>query len=507
MSGVTVYSLSGPEVTERGPAYMGPQWRELFRHTLKEADRLGLGVSTMLCSGWNAGGPWIKPEHACKRHVSAERVIRGPQHFKGPLPQPPADRRFYRDVAVQAFRVASAKARPVISASSSHHNYPIEDAADGDMTTFWVSNGEGFHKGPAKDRPEWVQLDLGEKQTVKRLTIIPRPGYGPRDAQLQVSDDGTSFKTVKTLALDKNQPMEVALPETPVRIVRLSITSTWDPRMPTVQIIEFAVEGAERAAAAVAPADVVDLTAQFGRDGTLDWDVPAGQWIVVRTGYTISGSMTTWSSPTGVGLEADPLDAAAMDLQFAHAGEPLAADAGKLVGKVFRSVQIDSWEIFPPPNWSNCFLDAFKKYRGYDPRPYLPALAGRVVGSAEVTGRFLYDYRNTIGDCVADHYFGRLGQLAAAKGLIQQSEAGGPVPGTLPAMDCLKNLGRCDIPMGEFWQDGSWVEANQNVNGKQTASAAHLYGKRIAAAEAFTSFVHWVNSPAALKPTADRAVL
>ena len=159
----------------------------------------------------------------------------------------------------------------------------------------------------------------------------------------------------------------------------------------------------------------------------------------------------------------------------------------------------------PAPNWSNGFLDEFKKYRGYDPRPYLPALAGRVVGSAEVTGRFLYDYRNTIGDCVADHYFGRLGQLAAAKGLIQQSEAGGPVPGTLPAMDCLKNLGRCDIPMGEFWQDGSWVEANQNKNGKQTASAAHLYGKRIAAAEAFTSFVHWVDSPATLKPTADRA--
>ena len=49
------------------------------------------------------------------------------------------------------------------------------------------------------------------------------------------------------------------------------------------------------------------------------------------------------------------------------------------------------------------------------------------------------------------------------------------------------------------------AETGQIVNGKQTASAAHLYGKRLAAAEAFTSFLQWMDSPASLKPTADRA--
>ena len=66
IGGVTVYSLSGPGVDTRlrGPDYMSPGWCELFQHTVREAKRLGLGVSTMLCSGWDAGGPWITPEQA-----------------------------------------------------------------------------------------------------------------------------------------------------------------------------------------------------------------------------------------------------------------------------------------------------------------------------------------------------------------------------------------------------------------------------------------------------------
>ena len=83
IAGVTVYSLSGPGVPGKGPNYMSPEWRELWKHTLKEADRLNLGVSTMLCSGWNAGGPWIKPEQACKRHRERRGHPRRAAAFQG----------------------------------------------------------------------------------------------------------------------------------------------------------------------------------------------------------------------------------------------------------------------------------------------------------------------------------------------------------------------------------------------------------------------------------------
>jgi hypothetical protein len=410
VGGVTVYSLSGPGV--EAIDYMSPPWRELFKHTVSEANRLGLGVSTMLCSGWNAGGPWIKPEQACKQYTHSELTLTGPQAFSGQLPQPPSDQRFYRDVAVFAFRV--------------NHN---SAAAKGDPAQ-------------QKAREELLAWKSG------------RASYGK---------SGT----------------------TPIREICEA------PQRP--------LPGDNRGLIDVA----IDVTSST-HDGKLDWDVPEGNWTVVRFGYTLTGKMTTWSSPSGQGLEADPFDAQSMDVQFANIASPLLREVGSLGGKVFGSVQIDSWES-GLPNWTSTFLDQFRKYRGYDARPYLPGLVGWTIGTPEITDRFLYDYRKTLGDSIADNYFDRLSQLAQREGIIQQSEAGGVCYPVVMSMDALKNLGRCTIPMAEFWQSGDWQEKGQNTNGKQTASAAHLYGKGIVAAEAFSSFLHWKDSPATLKPTADRA--
>ena len=88
MGGVTVYSISGPGVPGKGPNYMSPEWRSLFKHTVKEAARLGLGVSAMLCSGWNAGGPWIKPEQAMRHLASSETRVTGPVRFARQLAVP-----------------------------------------------------------------------------------------------------------------------------------------------------------------------------------------------------------------------------------------------------------------------------------------------------------------------------------------------------------------------------------------------------------------------------------
>jgi hypothetical protein len=358
MGGVTVYSISGPGVPGKGPNYMSPEWRDLWKHTLKEAERLELGVSAMLCSGWNAGGPWVKPEQACKQRVDSALILEGPQHFKGSLALPAGDPRFYQDASIQAFPVKVLLPVPVITASSSH---------------------------------------------------------------------------AELLAL-KNLSNSVG-GQAPTREINEAVCSPLPPEEPGT---------------AIDPASVIDLSARCDAKGVLDWDVPAGKWKILRTGFTLTGAMTTWCSPTGMGFESDPLDAAAMDFQFANVAGPLVEDAGSLAGKVFRSVQIDSWEI-NHPNWTAGFLDGFRKFRGYDPNPYLPALAGEIVGSAALSDRFLYDYRKTVGDLVAENYFGRMGTLAEAKGILQQSEAGGVCSPKSMAMDCLKNLGRCAVPMGEFF--------------------------------------------------------
>lgn len=50
-------------------------------------------------------------------------------------------------------------------------------------------------------------------------------------------------------------------------------------------------------------------------------------------------------------------------------------------------------------------IDVFKERYGYDPVPYLPVLNGVVVGSPDLSDRFLWDLRRL----VADPCFLRLG--------------------------------------------------------------------------------------------------
>jgi len=91
--------------TPKGPvAFMGPEWRELFKHVVAEASRLGLEVNMNDDAGWNgSGGPWIKPEQSMQKVVWSETALEGPQHFDGKLPWPQTVAGFYRDIGVWAF--------------------------------------------------------------------------------------------------------------------------------------------------------------------------------------------------------------------------------------------------------------------------------------------------------------------------------------------------------------------------------------------------------------------
>jgi hypothetical protein len=59
-----IYGVFGEEETFIN--YLSPEWMELFLYTLKEAERLGLGIDMATGTGWPFGGPWVKSEDACK---------------------------------------------------------------------------------------------------------------------------------------------------------------------------------------------------------------------------------------------------------------------------------------------------------------------------------------------------------------------------------------------------------------------------------------------------------
>ncbi|MEI7901458.1 MAG: glycosyl hydrolase [bacterium] len=202
------------------------------------------------------------------------------------------------------------------------------------------------------------------------------------------------------------------------------------------------------------------------------------------------------------------MSAAAMDAHFAETGAKLIADAGPLAGKALQYFHIDSWEL-GQPTWTPLMREEFQKRRGYDPLPWLPAVLGQTVDNATETRRFLHDYRRTAADLVAANYYGRLRELTMKGGLRGiHPESGGPFFGHW--IDALQCAGINDIPMGEFWKRNSEPDGpvihQHNPSLKQAASAAHIYGKPVCQAEAFTSFGDdWADDPWSMKDIGDAA--
>jgi hypothetical protein len=246
------------------------------------------------------------------------------------------------------------------------------------------------------------------------------------------------------------------------------------------------------------PSTVIDLTSRMTPDGTLPWDVPDGHWVVVRLGYSLTGAKNRPAGEAGLGYEVDKLNRTHVEAYYRAYTDPFAAALGPLWGTRLKYLLLDSWEA-GGQNWTEDILAEFRVRRGYDPWPFLPALTGRVVGSAATADRFLWDFRRTLADLVADHFYGALDAAADRDGLSTYAEASG-VSLEFPE-DSLLNKSKVDIPMGEFWVRDPHPRLMYYQDVRGAASAAHAYGKPIVAAEAFTGGGY--ESPFTLKKTAD----
>ena len=250
--------------------------------------------------------------------------------------------------------------------------------------------------------------------------------------------------------------------------------------------------------------DVTDISKYVDAEGRIQWDVPNdGRYSILRFGHTGTGVQVSTHSPGAGGLAIDYLSAAAMELQFNNVVAPLLEDLEKIGSNGLRYLHDDSWEL-GAANWTPLMIDFFAKNNGYDIRQYLPVIAGKIIESHDVSDRFLYDFRRTIADLIEQNHYGRFRELAHRHGLGLHPESGGPHPAPI---DALKNLGNSDIPMGEFWAIANThrVEPQRRLFVKQSASAAHIYGKRFVQAEGPTTIgPHWERDPWMLKPTMDR---
>lgn len=538
-SGAMIFDAGGAEQrgnaqVPAGPLYGSEPWRALFKHALKEAERLELTLGLSIQSGWNLGGPNVTPDFAAKQLTWSQTEIAGPAAYRGKLPTGPARDGFYKDIAVLAYRNkdrSPAKALFEIKAGSSQKDFPVTNVLDGSGSTFWVSAGDQPGQGPSPDRPESITVTFGAETELAEIRIQGRKSYGP--AAVQVVCKETNQKTQR-FSLGDGQNALLRFPTMKGRTFELIFDGAYDPRFPdaprnvqvatlaladsasrpltltrTAPIENLQLKSGTRELGGSAPdcrfllndslstpgeedvlaENVIDISAKMDADGTLSWDVPAGRWTVLRFGFTTTNAHVSTYSGEWKGRVLDYLSREAFDRYWNEVVVPLIEDAGPLAGTVLKQLETDSWEC-GGMNWSPDLASDFKKYRGYDLLPYLPVFAGKIVQSRGASNAFLADFRKTLGDCVADNHYGVFAEYAHKSNLEIQPESGGPHAGPL---DAIKNLGKSDIVMGEFWVPSP--HRPQPVNRfymKQASSAAHIYGKKYVAAEAFTSIgPHW----------------
>lgn len=493
-----------------GPVAFGSEaWYDLLLHAAHEARRLGLELCLSNCSGWaNSGGPWVTPEMGMKCVVWTETQVQGPSMESITLEQPENPHGFYRDIAVLAFPTPTADLRTMASCGGTVSQpspsqtviaFPDSFAAAGlscrfDFDWHWTAPGK-LHVETSDDGVN----------------------YQWREAfDLQLAPSGENDHNVRYLAFARTYAakafrLTTEFPLNPSLVAR-DVALQAGLRIPDLPAKTFKVRRAVTPCPVVAAADqaipksaVVDVTSALRPDGRLQWKVPSGTWTVMRIGFAATGRKNHPASAKGEGLEIDKLSRAAAALHFdAYVGR-VRKRLGALAGRVktgFNNVLVDSYEA-GSQNWTQGFERTFAARKGYSLVPWLPVLAGHVIGSMADSERFLEDYRRVIADLFAENYAGEMARKCHEAGLRLSLEGYGSCPA-----DNLQYGRFADIPMGEFWS-GPGTGVSGVGNARFPAYLAHVWGQRYVATESFTAMPggasgRWQKDPFGLKAQCDR---
>lgn len=505
------------------------EWWEILHTALKTASALDIEIGIFNSPGWSqSGGPWIKPAQAMRYLASSELAVSGPQELHALLPKPNEQ---FQDVRVIAFPAPESW-----NSSLSDAQPKITSDLRTDSLNVLSDRNTATEVPLRANHPFYIQFETNTAYTARSVSIYPGKKRMKGMIDFQVAVD-TGYQTLRRFLFDRSNPdlhvgfdpfgpVVVSVPATTARRFRLLFSNT----TPAFGVAEINISAAARqenwvektlgkmfqtplpywqeyqwprqpalndARLAIDPASVLDISSSMKPDGTLHWQVPAGRWIIQRTGMTPTGQMNGPASPEGTGLEVDKMSRE-------HVSSHFDAFLGEIIRRIpardrrtWRVAVEDSYET-GGQNWTDGLADLFKKTYGYDPNPYLPVFKGYVVGSPDRSDRFLWDVRRLVADRVAYDYVGGLREVSHRHGLTTWLENYGHwgFPG-----EFLQYGGQSDEIGGEFWSEGELG----NIENRAASSAAHIYGKTKVSAESFTAGgKSYARYPALMKQRGDR---
>jgi len=527
------------EVAPGNVKVLSEEWWQLVAHAVREGGRVGVDIGLFNCPGWSqSGGPWIKPDQTMRYLTSSEVRVSGPGKFAQKLPIPKLP---FQDVAVLAFPAPENDADALAAMSPQITCTPAVDGAE-KLVDGKLDTAVSFASGA----PFTIEIALTAPLTARSLQLRPADFPFSAEVELQAEDAAGVFQTVRRFTCDwsnlspavgfiSQAPIAISFPATTAQRFRLVLTDVtpghrnfvpsqgaalaeielsgaarlegfiekqlgkMNPKpLPTANIYIWPTPPEPDSTALVVPVgEVRDLTKNLSADGTLEWDIPPGEWVIQRTGMTPTGIHNTPASPEGRGLEVDKMNRKLAQHHFdAFVGELLRripADERKALKRVVA----DSYET-GAQNWTDGFDTQFQARYGYDPHPWLPVLTGRLVGSADQSERFLWDLRRLVADRIATDYVGGMRDASKANGLGLWLENYGHwgYPG-----EFLKYGGEGDRISGEYWVTGDLG----SFECRAASSCASIYGKKFVSAESFTGGPPFQSTPASLKARGDWA--
>jgi hypothetical protein len=505
------------------------EWWDIMHTALKTATRLNIQIGIFNSPGWSqSGGPWVKPEQAMRYLTSSQISVKGNRLFNQQLVKPEKD---FQDVKVIAYPVPAdynstiSTLKPNLSSSPAAENLGTlfdDNESTGielkenqpftlDITTAKPYAAQSLVINPMT-KPMSFEGDIQVKinntyQTIKHFTVdrsnnslnVGFKPYGPAAISIPATTSA-NFRIVFTNVSQNAGITELKLSATPVveSYIEKTLAKMWQTPFPYWNAYQWSTQPiVTDKANIIDPAKVIDISKYMAADGYLKWNIPAGNWIIERTGMTPTQVHNSPAAPEGTGLEADKMSKTHIKAHFdAFLGEILKRIPAE-DRKTWKVTVEDSYET-GGQNWSDQLTENFKIAYGYDPTPYIPVLQGKVVGSEDQSDRFLWDLRRFVADNVAYQYVAGLREISHEHGLTTWLENYGHwgFPG-----EFLQYGGQSDEVGGEFWSEGDLG----NIENRAASSSAHIYGKTKVSAESFTcGGAPFSRYPAVMKQRADR---
>ena len=470
-----------------------PEWMEMFRHALREADRLGIEIGMFNSPGYSmSGGPWNKPEQSMRHLIWSETDAEG-----GPFSQ-----------VIRP--VSQFPVQHVVTMAIPRREFPRITAVPDDGIIRFTSESPftarslTIEVGAQYSYEGILTATLGDGTTQQVLTL-DRPDNGratcdsqPTAPEMYSFAEVTAREFTLTLKGETKALIRATLSAEP------KVAQAYEKQLARLHAREFPQWQQHVYPATVQPADA-SLLLQPGdihfikelpdRNGRLTCTLPDGSWTVLSFGMTSTGKTNLPAPPEATGLECDKLSSKHTRHHLESMFTPIFAQLTKQERRVIKTIVADSYEA-GTQNWTDDFEKILHQRIGYDPLPFLSTFTGRIVGSAEASDHFLADLRRTVADLISENYLATINAYGDEVGLDLWMENYGcwGFPG-----DALYYGKHADMVSGEFWIDRPMGVQMCRI----ASSTAHIYGKPHVFAESYTSFIQPFHHPYVMKRCAE----